>query len=477
MDRGRARNGSHAGVTTNDAVGAMQVGRRLMPGPGTIKAAWIFAHRWKSRIFFAIGDQGCASAANFLLTILYAAWLPLDGFGRYVVVWTISILVESFQIALIMDSLPAIVSRHGRRNRQRIDAAGMWVVLIYGGTTSLVILAAIPLVAIWTPHFTVPLLCLALVNPFQRLYIFFRRLCYIRDRQDAAAAASMGYGLALVAGAFGLHHFSLLSVPAAVLLWGLANGVAIVIIYGKGLARLRASPPAMVAWLTRRLWRSGRWLTGSAIGYWITNWGIFPIIGAMAGLETAGILRALQNIFTPIIQFNAALNLAILPRVADKIVAVGQHYARTFAFYGSAVFLAIVLVYGAVVLAESNLILGTIYRKPEIIASTHLLWPFACGMVVESARQATSMALLAAGRTRVFFLARLAGITVFVAGSFILTRFVDFQGVLWASVIADTVAASALVSELFRIKPGIGAAAAPDRNLAATQETVVTPLS
>jgi O-antigen/teichoic acid export membrane protein len=238
------------------STGAIRV--RALANPAAIRAAWVFAHRWKGRILYAIGDQGCASAANFLLTILYAAWLPLDGFGRYVVVWTISILVESFQIALVMDSLPAIVSRYGRRNRRRLEDAGIWVVLIYGAATSVLMLAAAPVAAFVTPHFAVPLLCLALVNPFQRLYIYFRRFCYIRDRQDAAAIASVTYGLTLVAGALTLRALDLLTVPAAVLLWGAANGMAIVVIYGQGVARLHAARPATIVWLAKRLWRSGR---------------------------------------------------------------------------------------------------------------------------------------------------------------------------------------------------------------------------
>src|SRR5437868_14495874 len=88
-----------------------------------------------------------------------------------------------------------------------------------------------------------------------------------------------------------------------------------------------------IAWLSRQLWLSGRWLVGAAMGYWATTWGILPLIAATAGLETAGVVRALQNLFTPIVQFNAALNLAILPRVADKVVTAGHRYARSFAIY------------------------------------------------------------------------------------------------------------------------------------------------
>ena len=63
----------------------------------------LLAHRWKGRIFFAFADQGLYSASNFLLTILYASWLPLDAFGRYVVIWTVSLFIEAIQISLVVD--------------------------------------------------------------------------------------------------------------------------------------------------------------------------------------------------------------------------------------------------------------------------------------------------------------------------------------------------------------------------------------
>jgi O-antigen/teichoic acid export membrane protein len=417
-----------------------------------LSAAWTIAHRWKGRIFLALVDQGFASAANFLLTVLYATWLPLDDFGRYVVVWTVSVLVESFQVALILDSMPSIVSRFGQRNRQRIDTAGTWVVLIYGGLTSVLILAAIPLVALWTHEFTLPLICLAAVNPLQRLYVFFRRLCYIRDRQDTTAIASIANAAVLVAGAFTLFWLGALSVPLVVLLWGLANGAAILVIHLQGVAWFRRVKIAMIAWLIVQLWRSGRWLAGAAVGYWIANWGMFPIVAAIAGLEAAGILRALQNLFTPIIQFNAALNLAILPRVADKIVIAGERYARTFAIYATAGFTGIVIIYCGIVLAESKFILEVMYRKPEIITATNLLWPLALAMILDSARQGSSMSLLALGRTRIFFMSRLAGIIIFLGATVVLGRALGFEGVLWANVISHAVGTALILPDAFSIQ-------------------------
>lgn len=421
-------------------------------GPAVLRNAWTAAQRWRSRILLAVADQGAASTANFLLTVLLAIWLPLDDFGRYVLVWSASVLVESAQVALILDSMPAIVSRHGQRNRQRLDVAGVWVVTMYGAVTSTVVLAAAPVAARWAPQLTVPLLCLAAVNPTQRLYIYLRRLCYIRGRQDAATTASVAYGAILVVGTAALLKFNILSVASVILLWGVANGAAVVIISRMGISCFRQAKPATINWLIRRLWRSGRWLVGAAIGFWITTWGLFPIVAAMAGTEAAGLVRALQNLFTPIIQFNAALNLAILPRVADKVVSAGQQYARRFAFYATAAFTIIVVIYAALVMFEAQRLLALLYRKPEIVAAAHLLWPLALAMILESARQGSSMALLSINRTQMFFVSRVAAVTAFLIAAAALSQVLGWEGILWANAISHAIGTGMLMYEVLNIQ-------------------------
>lgn len=419
--------------------------------PVFLRKAWNVAWEWRTRILLAIADQGAASIANFLLTILLAVWLPLDDFGRYVVIWSGSLLIESFQVALITDSMPAIVSRKGRRNRQRLDVAGLWVVLGYGGVTSLLVLAAVPVAMLWFPHFTAPLIALAAVNPLMRFYIYLRRLSYIRNRQDAATTASVIYGAILLGGLSTFLFLDTLSVTAVVLLWGLACGVAALVTALMGVSSFRRAKPATIIWLTRELWRSGRWLAGAAIGFWITTWGLFPIIAAIAGTEAAGLVRALQNLFTPIVQFNAALNLAILPRVADAVVTAGPRYARRFALYATIGFTAIVTAYAALVMVEPQWLLTMIYRKPEIAAAAPLLWPLGLAMILESARQGSSMALLSMRQTRMFFVSRVIGVGVFLVGVLTLGQMMGMEGILWANVVAHAVGTVILMREALNI--------------------------
>lgn len=408
------------------------------------------AQRWKGRIFYAFADQGLFSTTNFVLTVLYASWLPLEAFGRYVLVWTVSLFIEAIQNSMIIDPLPAIVSRYGRRNRQRIDAAAFWVVMAYGAVTSLLLVGLAAIASMWSPAYAWPLLVLAFVNPLQRTYLFFRRLCYIRDRQAVAATAAFAYGLASFTGAGALLLFQIVSVEAILALLGVGAAAAISVIVFSGIGQLIKVRLPYVAWLTSQIWSTGRWLAPAAVVSWLINWGVFPLAAVIGGAGAAGVIRALQNLLTPIVQFNSALSLAVLPRVADKVADHGAAYARRFAIRATAIFSSAVLAYCALILATAPVILPVIYRKPEIAASAFLLWPLSLTIICEAARVASSMSLLATRRTRVVLYARLTSLAAFAAAGLVLGYFSGYVGVLWANAAAAAAGTAVVIGAALR---------------------------
>ena len=420
------------------------------PMPQRLSAALATLRRWKGRLLFAFADQGLSSAANFALTILYAVSLPIEAFGRYVVVWTAALFIEAIQTALVIDALPAINSRYGRRNQRQFDGATVWVMAGFClGSSALLALAAVILSEAF-PSYTVPLLVLALVNPAQRFYLFFRRLCYIRDRQAVAAAAAAAYAIASVCGALALIALQALSVSTAIAVSGLGAIAAITVCLLFGVGRAVRSRPSRALWLTAEIWRASRWLTPAAIMAWLITWGIFPLIAAIAGPAAAGIVRALQNLLTPVVQFNAALNLAFLPRVADNVADRGNGYARRFTRHGTAIFTGSALVYCAAIIAAAPVILPMIYRKPEIAASAALLWPLSLTIVCEAARGASSIALLATRRTRIVFFARIAALAAFAGAGAILGLMMNDVGILWANAIGTAVGAAVVMVAAMR---------------------------
>jgi O-antigen/teichoic acid export membrane protein len=222
--------------------------------------------------------------------------------------------------------------------------------------------------------------------------------------------------------------------------------MAILVVLFAGIGRLNKIRPVNVLWLAAQIWSSSRWLAPAAVVSWLIAWGIFPIIAAISGPAAAGVVRALQNLLTPIVQFNAALNLAILPRVADKIADHGKTYARKFTIRGTVIFTAITAAYCALLLATAHIILPAIYKKPEIAASAFLLWPLALAIVFEGARIASSMALLATRRTHAVFLARLVTLAVFASAGFLLGYFIGYVGIMWANVLATAAGTIVVIS-------------------------------
>jgi O-antigen/teichoic acid export membrane protein len=294
----------------------------------------------------------------------------------------------------------------------------------------------------WEPAYSGALAILALANPLQRLYLFFRRLAYIRDRPEIAAAMAVAYGVVSLAGAAVLMRTQMLSLSAAILLWGAGGLAAAASAIALGLSVPRATRPANVVWLAVEVWRSGRWLSGAAVINWITTWAVFPLIAATSGAGVAGIIRALQNLLTPVVQFNAALHLTILPRVADKVTDVGEHYGRWFAWRATAIFAAIAAGYCSVILAGAHLILPALYSRPEIAAGAYLLWPLATAIILDALRQASTIALLANRRTRIVFVARWFALVVFLVGGLILNALIGVAGILWATAAASAIGAA-----------------------------------
>jgi O-antigen/teichoic acid export membrane protein len=179
---------------------------------------------------------------------------------------------------------------------------------------------------------------------------------------------------------------------------------------------------------------------------------MFPIIAAVSGSAAAGVVRALQNLLTPVVQFNAALNLAILPRVADKVADHGESYARKFAIRATVIFTATVLAYCALILATAHIILPAIYKKPEIAASAFLLWPLALAIICEGARIASSMSLLAMRRARIVFLARLVALAAFAATGIGLSYFMGYVGIMWANALGTAAGTAVVVSAALKYR-------------------------
>ncbi|BBF92622.1 lipopolysaccharide biosynthesis protein [Blastochloris tepida] len=426
-----------------------------------------FVAHWRGRISFAILDQGFSSTANFLFVVLLANILPIESFGFFSVVWTISLLAEVVTTSLVADPLVELLGRRQGASPQAAAAAteslrasALWVYLALAGAVSVAI-AAFGLVALtWSAEFGSLLLCLAIVSPIQRVHALIRRLCYLADRQAVAALAGGSFAATLFVLSAVLALTHLLTSLTALLALAAASMVVVGIGIAHGIIPARRVSRADLIADAQAMLRSGRWMLPANIVHWFSGQGVIPMVAAVAGPAAGGVVRALINIYSPVYQANGAIIVAFSHKFLQAVARSDLAQLRRLGFLSVTPLVILAAGYCAVLLTWPAEVLGLIYGKPEIVAAAPLVWPLAIGVLIDAASQGTGVGLLALGRTRTIFTIRLVSLAVFVASGLVLAPLFGTAGVLWAIVASiATVAALSSVALLRATQPAAGAVA------------------
>ncbi|NJL07194.1 MAG: hypothetical protein HC900_02260 [Methylacidiphilales bacterium] len=421
-----------------------------------LASAWKLATWWKGRIAFAAIDQFFSSASNFLFTIYIAHLLSIDSFGLFSVVWTISLLADVVTNSLVVDPLIALTGERRKSSgsatssTESLRASAFWICLALSGATSLAIGVSGMVATAWSSELGGLLLCLAALHPLQRLHVLVRRLCYLEDRQHVAAITGGCFALTLLVAAALLVHTHQLSSITAMLTWTASSAVVVAIGYAFGIMPVRLIPLTMIVEDARTMMRSGRWLLPAASVYWISGYGVIPMMAAYAGPAAGGIIRALLNLFSPVYQANGAITWAVSHKFSDASAMSDPGRIRRLSVYGTIPPILVAAGYCAVVLIWPADLLNLIYGKPEIVAAAPLIWPLVIGLLIDAASQGSGLSLLAMGRTQAILAIRLASLVVFAALGLVLTPAFGIGGVIWAIVASITVVATLSILEMLR---------------------------
>lgn len=414
------------------------------------------------RVSLAVVDQAFLSATNLLLTVLVANASSIEAFGIYGIVWAVSLFIDGIATSVVNDPLPALMRRFKGPSRRRLLAAAFWASVLLGLVTSgILVIAAVVLIAV-APDLIPVVLALAAVNLVQRVQSFARRLCYLEGQQAVAASVSAASFFATIAIALVLSLTSYLGVVSGIALWSIAG--MLFLLAGIALPRLRPGWVSLnwLNWFVLESWRSGRWLLAASAAFWIDSLSMLPLAAYVAGPAGSGILRALQVLVAPVTQFNAAAILTFVPRLAELSRESAARF-RNAGIFGTLGMVALALLYSAVLLTFAPTMLDLIYRNPEITAAAWLLWPLLLGMVADTLSQGARAALLAVGRTRSIFNARIAGVPIFVGAALLLVPAHGIAGLVWATVASSVAIAGALLllALLLEIRQGAKVAAVP----------------
>lgn len=291
-----------------------------------IRQALGAARRWARPGLWSIADQALVSGANFLLTVLFARWLPASDYGAVAVALSVFLLAANFHHALLLEPMSVLGPRHFADRLPRYFSA---LFRLHAATVAGLVAAVVVAAGLAKAALAKAFASLGVGLPLLLSFWFLRRICYVLSDPQAAvcggvtffACTALGAGVVRLRGWERPETFFLLTGGAA-----LAASLALARV-GR---RLGDDGRALLPEALRRHWQYGRWMVGVSLTYWLANSAFPVLLGMTSGLAASGVLRAAENLVSPILQATGALSLLLLPWVAGQTRALGTAYLLRF---------------------------------------------------------------------------------------------------------------------------------------------------
>jgi len=286
----------------------------------------------------AVLDQGLFAVTTFAANLLLVRWLPAADYGAFAIGWAAFLLVAVVHQAGFGEPQQAL---GGGRFAARLGgylgvlARGHWLVALPAGA----ILALTALTAGWLGHDRIAAVAggLAIAVPGTLAYWLARSACYAAGRARHAAFGSATFMILSLAGLGTLHALHWLGPGTAIATLGAAGWMASIVVR-RSLRDLPRGEVTLHEVVAAHAPYAG-WAAGSqAMGWLCANLHIL-VLGASAGLATAGTMKALDTALTPAQQVATALSQVALPwlgaaSVRGTLLRAGAILAAGFAGMG-----------------------------------------------------------------------------------------------------------------------------------------------
>jgi len=273
----------------------------------------------------AILGQALFAGANFLANVLLARWLTPDQYGAFALAYACFLLFLMLYSACIYE--PLIVFGSGR---YASEFPGYFGLLIRGNAYVLATLGGLMLATSVLLSFLFPngvgrdFMALSLAAPFVLVTWLGRGGFYAQLKPGEAAWGGAFYFFTFV-GALGLlRQYGKLSGSTAFLGMGAAGLVSNVFLFSRLRVKgKRFSGGFRLRDVARDHWDYGRWALATAAVAWFPDNIYYAILPGRAGLAGTAGLRALVNLFNPVLHTQVALSAVLIPVLVRRKQRLG----------------------------------------------------------------------------------------------------------------------------------------------------------
>jgi len=257
-------------------------------------------------------DQVASSGTNFAVGVLVARTLSLEDFGAFGLAFLIYTFSMSVARAFPMEPLLIRYSAVPVADWRRGAAAAVGT---SAGMACAAALALIPIGIVMGGSVGAALLGLAATFPGLLLQDAWRFAFFAAGRGRDAFLNDVAWAIFLVP-AFALAGLAGTSLFAITLAWGLAASAAAAV--GIAQARLLPRPDHAVRWWHEHRDLAARFLAEAGLRTGLSQLALI-LIGAVAGLETLGSIRAAQLVMSPVHVLYLGASLAAVPEAVRAL--------------------------------------------------------------------------------------------------------------------------------------------------------------
>jgi O-antigen/teichoic acid export membrane protein len=261
-----------------------------------------------------VTDQALFAGANFLVSILLARWLEPAAYGAFSLAYALFLLLGTVHTGLWTE--PMLVYGSGRF---REDFAAYQQVLLrhhwrFGGAACLFFLVLhLGFWACGAREVALSFLGLSLATPTVLYLWIVRRGAYVLLKPRLAALGGGLYLLLYLGQTFLFFRTNTLNTFTALLAMavaGLASAESI-------RWRMKTATERVVdAEEVHNLhWRYGRWALLAWLFYWLLGNISYLTLSIFHGLEATAHFKALMNLLMPILHFNGAISIFLVPEM------------------------------------------------------------------------------------------------------------------------------------------------------------------
>jgi O-antigen/teichoic acid export membrane protein len=278
--------------------------------------------------FWAVADQGLFAGSNCVVNVMLARWLSPMEYGAFATAFAAFLALGVIHTSLLTEPMLVFAPERFRGRHKPYFGA-----LIHGHLVVSLCASAILVAVGWylglrgQADLARAMYWFAAAGPFILFLWLMRRMCYGQFNPKRAAMGGIGYLVLMMSALAVVHQTGTLTIGTALTMIGgssLIAGIAL----GIGQVEMRPTEPIMRDVIAEHL-RYGRWATATQILGFIPGNIYYFLLPTMATLEQSGALRALTNLFMPLLQASAALCLLLLPAfVRTQGTAEGKRLHR-----------------------------------------------------------------------------------------------------------------------------------------------------